>query len=163
MTLKAFAIGASPSADTMGPGGVGLLDFGVLPPEINSGRMYAGPGSPPMLAAAAAWDELAAELGTAASGYSSTITELTSSPWVGPSSVTMLSAVVPYVGWLGAVATLAEQTANQARAAVAAYEAAFAMTVPPAVVLANRVLLMTLIATNLFGQNSAAIAATEDI
>jgi PPE-repeat protein len=138
-----------------------LFDFGVLPPEINSGRMYAGSGSPPMLAAAAAWDELAAELGTAASVYSSTMTELTSSPWVGPSSASMLSAVVPYVGWLGAVATLAEQTANQARAAVAAYEAAFAMTVPPAVVLVNRVSLMTLIATNLFGQNSAAIATTE--
>jgi PPE-repeat protein len=138
-----------------------LFDFGVLPPEINSGRMYAGAGSPPMLVAAAAWDELASELGTAASVYSCTITELTSSPWVGPSSVSMLSAVVPYVGWLDAVATLAEQTANQARAAVAAYEAAFAMTVPPAVVLANRVSLTTLIATNLFGQNSAAIAATE--
>jgi PPE-repeat protein len=138
-----------------------LFDFGVLPPEMNSGRMYAGAGSPPMLVAAAAWDELAAELGTAASVYSSTITELTSSPWVGPSSASMLSAVVPYVGWLDAAATLAEQTANQARAAVAAYEAAFAMTVPPAVVLANRVSLTTLIATNLFGQNSAAIAATE--
>ena len=161
MTLKAFAIGASPSADTTGPGGVGLLDFGVLPPEINSGRMYAGAGSSPMLAAAAAWDELAAELGAAASGYSSTITELTSSPWIGPSSVSMLSAVVPYVGWLGTLSTLAEQTAHQARAAVGAYETAFAMTVPPAVVLANRVSLMTLIATNFFGQNSAAIAATE--
>ena len=138
-----------------------MLDFGVLPPEINSGRMYTGPGSPPMLAAAAAWDELAAELGTAASGYSSTITELTSSPWVGPSSASMVGAVVPYVGWLSALATVAEQAANQARAAVAAYEAAFAMTVPPAVVLSNRVLLMSLIATNFFGQNSAPIAATE--
>jgi PPE family/PPE-SVP subfamily C-terminal region len=66
-----------------------LLDFGVLPPEMNSGRIYAGAGSPPMLVAAAAWDELAAELGTAASVYSSTITELTSSPWVGPASVSM--------------------------------------------------------------------------
>lgn len=42
------------------------MDFGVLPPEINSGRMYAGPGSGPMMAAAAAWDSLAAELGLAA-------------------------------------------------------------------------------------------------
>ncbi|WP_152406935.1 PPE domain-containing protein, partial [Mycobacterium tuberculosis] len=25
-------------------------DFGALPPEINSGRMYCGPGSGPMLA-----------------------------------------------------------------------------------------------------------------
>ena len=38
------------------------MDFGALPPEINSGRMYAGPGAGSMLAAAAAWDGLAAEL-----------------------------------------------------------------------------------------------------
>ncbi|ORB32742.1 PPE domain-containing protein, partial [Mycobacterium paraseoulense] len=25
-----------------------MFDFGALPPEINSGRMYAGPGSGPM-------------------------------------------------------------------------------------------------------------------
>jgi PPE-repeat protein len=35
------------------------------------------------------------------------------------------------------------------------------MTVPPPVIAANRVLLMTLIATNFFGQNTPAIAATE--
>lgn len=138
-----------------------MLDFGVLPPEINSGRMYAGPGAQPMLAAAAAWDELAAELGTAASGYGSAITELTGAPWIGPSSTSMVSAVTPYVDWLGAVATLAEDTANQARAAVAAYEAAFAMTVPPQVIASNRTLLMSLIATNFLGQNTPAIAATE--
>jgi PPE family len=28
------------------------MDFGALPPEINSTRMYSGPGSAPMLAAA---------------------------------------------------------------------------------------------------------------
>ena len=33
-----------------------MLDFGALPPEINSGRMYVGAGSGPMLAAATAWD-----------------------------------------------------------------------------------------------------------
>jgi PPE-repeat protein len=55
----------------------------------------------------------------------------------------------------------AEETANQARAAVAAYEAAFAETVPPPVIVANRTLLMTLVATNILGQNTPAIAATE--
>ena len=35
------------------------------------------------------------------------------------------------------------------------------MTVPPPVIVANRVLLMTLIATNFFGQNTPAIMATE--
>ncbi len=36
-----------------------MLDYGALPPEINSTRMYAGPGSAPLIAAAAAWDVLA--------------------------------------------------------------------------------------------------------
>jgi PPE-repeat protein len=138
-----------------------VFDYGLLPPEINSGRMYAGPGSAPMLAAATAWDELGAELGTASSGYGSVISELTSAAWVGPSSSSMVAAVVPYVTWLGAAASLAEETASQARSAAAAFDAAFAMTVPPPVIAFNRALLMTLTATNFFGQNSPAIAATE--
>ena len=138
-----------------------MFDFGALPPEINSGRMYAGPGSGPLMAASAAWDEIAAELATAASGYSSVVSELTGGPWVGPASSSMVSAVLPYVSWLGAVTGLAEETASQGRAAAAAYEAAFAMTVPPPVIAANRVLLATLVATNFFGQNTPAIMATE--
>jgi len=35
-----------------------VMDFGALPPDINSARMYAGPGSGPPLTAAAAWDGL---------------------------------------------------------------------------------------------------------
>jgi PPE-repeat protein len=138
-----------------------VLDFAALPPEVNSGLMYAGPGSGPMMAAAAAWDELAAELATTASGYGSVVSELTSAPWVGPSSRTMVAAVTPYVSWLSAAAGQAEETASQARAAAGAYETAFMMTVPPPVIAANRVLLMTLIATNFLGQNTPAIAATE--
>ena len=138
-----------------------MFDFGALPPEINSGRMYAGPGSGSMMAAASAWDGLAAELTTGASGYGSVIDELTGSPWLGPASRAMMAAVTPYVSWMSAAGAAAEDAASQARAAAAAFETAFAMTVPPPVIAANRVLLMTLIATNFFGQNSAAIAATE--
>ncbi|MCV7195018.1 PPE family protein [Mycobacterium angelicum] len=137
------------------------MDFGALPPEINSGRMYAGPGSGPMMAAAAGWDGLAAELGTAAAGYGAVITELTSAPWVGPAATAMVAAATPYVAWLNGATEQAEQAGMQARAAAAAYETAFVMTVPPAVVAANRTLLLTLIATNFFGQNTPAIAATE--
>jgi PPE-repeat protein len=123
--------------------------------------MYTGPGSGSMMAAAAAWDGLAAELSSTVTGYTSVITELTSSPWLGPASRSMVAAAAPYVSWLSRAATLAEEASNQARAAAAAYEAAFAMTVPPPAVAANRVLLMTLVATNFFGQNTPAIAATE--
>lgn len=33
-----------------------MIDFGALPPEINSLRMYTGAGAAPMMAAAAAWN-----------------------------------------------------------------------------------------------------------
>ncbi len=137
------------------------MDFGAFPPEINSALMYAGPGSGPMMAAASAWDGLAAELSSAAAGYQSVITALTSEGWSGPASTTMARATAPYITWLSSTAAQAEQTAAQAKAAAAAYEAAFAMTVPPPVVAANRVRLATLVATNVLGQNTAAITATE--
>jgi PPE-repeat protein len=136
------------------------MDFGMLPPEINSGRMYTGPGAGSMLGAAAAWNELAAQLHSAAASYSSAISGLTAG-WQGPSSAMMAAAVAPYTAWMGATATQAEQAATRARAAAAAYETAFAATVPPQIVAANRALLMSLIATNFLGQNTAAIAATE--
>ena len=138
-----------------------MFDFGALPPEINSARMYAGAGPGPMMAAAAAWDYLAAELASSASSYSSTTAELTSSSWFGPASRSMLAAVTPYVSWLSAAAALAEQTSAQAKVVASAFEAAFAMTVPPPVVAENRTRLMILVATNFFGQNAPAIAATE--
>jgi len=137
------------------------MDFATLPPEINSARMYAGPGPGPMLAAASAWDGLAAELQSTAASYRAAISELTGGPWLGSSSASMAAAATPYLDWVTTTAAQAEQTATQARAAAAAYEAAFAMTVPPPVIAANRSLLMTLIATNVLGQNTAAIAATE--
>jgi PPE-repeat protein len=97
-----------------------VLDFGLLPPEVNSGRMYSGPGPGPLLAAAEAWDSLASDLGFASTGYSSTLSELTSGSWTGPTSSAMTAAVTPYVDWLSTTAAQAEETANQARAAVAA-------------------------------------------
>ena len=138
-----------------------MLDFGALPPEINSGRMYVGPGSGPMLAASAAWDELAAELQSTAASYGSTIQGLTVGGWTGPSSIAMAAAAAPYVTWINAAGAQAEEAATQAKLAAGAYETAFAATVPPPVIAANRALLMMLIATNILGQNTAAISATE--
>ena len=138
-----------------------MLDFAALPPEINSARMYAGPGSAPTMAAAAAWNTMAAEMRFAAANYGSVLSELTSESWLGPSSTSMLAAAAPYLAWLSTTATQAEETGTQANAAAAAYESAFAMTVPPPVVAANRAQLSMLVATNVFGQNTPAIAATE--
>jgi PPE-repeat protein len=137
------------------------MDFAMLPPEVNSARMYAGPGPGPMLAAAAAWDGLAAELQSTAASYRTAISELTDGPWLGASSASMAAATAPYLDWMTTSAGQSEHTATQAKAAAAAYETAFAMTVPPAVIAANRSLLMALVATNVLGQNTAAIAAAE--
>jgi PPE-repeat protein len=138
-----------------------LPDFVLLPPEINSARMYAGPRSGTMWAAATAWDGLAAQLGSAASSFQSSVSALTGGAWQGPASMTMASAAAPYVRWLTATSVKAELVANQARLSAGAFEAAFTATVPPEIIAANRALLMTLIATNILGQNTAAIAATE--
>src|ERR1700722_1666533 len=137
------------------------MDFGFLPPEINSGRMYTGPGAGPMLAAAAAWDDLADELSSTAASYASTVSSLTGGTWQGPSSESMATAAATYVEWMNTTAAQAEETSSQAKAAVAAYEACFAATVPAQVIETNRALLMMLTATNILGQNTPAIAATE--
>jgi PPE-repeat protein len=137
------------------------MDFGALPPEINSGRMYSGPGSAPMLAAAAGWDELSGELYSAAASYSSVISGLTGGSWKGPASASMAAAAATHVAWMGAAATQAEQAATQARAAASAFESAFAATVPPPIIAANRAQLAMLVASNFLGINTAAIMATE--
>lgn len=137
------------------------MDYGLLPPEINSGRMYSGPGADSLLAAGAAWAGLAAELHGAAAGYRSVISRLTCGPWQGPASLALATAVAPYVAWLVGSAENAELTASQAAAVAAAYDTAFALTVPPPVIAANRAHLAALVATNIFGQNSPAIATTE--
>jgi PPE-repeat protein len=137
------------------------MDFGLLPPETNSARIYAGPGAGPLLAAATAWDGLAADLHATAAAYHAVILELATGPWLGPSSALMVGASVPYLAWLHETAGRAEGTAIQAKAAVAAYEAAHRMTVPPPVIAANRAQLATLVANNVMGQNTPAIAANE--
>lgn len=137
------------------------MDFGALPPEINSTRMYSGPGSAPMLAAAAAWERLVDDLYSTASAYGSAIADVTGGPWHGPGSTAMAAAATPHLQWITATAARAAQAATQAKVAAAVYEAAFAQMIPPVVITANRVELASLIATNILGQNTPAIAATE--
>ena len=137
------------------------MSFMMFPPEINSGLMYSGAGSGPLMAAASAWDELAADLEATASSYQAVLGQLTGSTWLGPTSARMAAATAPFVDWLAVTAGQAAETSAQARLAAAAYEGAFTATVPPAVIAANRSLLAALVATNFLGQNTPAIAATE--
>jgi PPE-repeat protein len=138
-----------------------MVDFGAFPPEFNSARMYAGPGSSSLQAAASAWNGLAAELQSAAANYETVITQLANDEWMGPASAAMASAAQPYVSWMSSVAAQAEQAATQARAAAAAYEQAFAATVPPPAIAANRAATAAYTQANVFGQYTPTIAQLE--
>ncbi|MGH3634488.1 PPE family protein [Mycobacterium sp.] len=138
-----------------------MLDFGALPPEVNSTRMYAGAGSGPMMAAASAWDVLAGQLESVSRGYAAVIAGLQGEGWSGSASDAMADAAAPFVAWVATTGAKAEEAAIRARAAAGAYETAFAATVPPALVTANRGQLANLVATNTLGQNTTQIAATE--
>ncbi|WP_036457465.1 PPE family protein [Mycobacterium marinum] len=138
-----------------------LASFSVLPPEINSARLFGGAGSAPMLAAATAWDGLSAELSGAAGSFGSVTSGLAAGVWQGPASAAMTVAAGHYVGWLRTSALHAAGAAAAARAAAAEFEAALAATVHPVAVAANRAQLASLVMTNLFGQNAPAIAAAE--
>jgi PE-PPE domain/PPE family len=137
------------------------MKFSVWPPEVNSALALDGPGSGPMLEAAAAWDGIGSELSLAANAFGSVTTDLAGQAWQGPASAAMTNAAARYVDWLGGAAAQAEQSAAQARAAATAFEAALATIVDPGLITANRGHLVSLVSSNLFGQNAPAIAAVE--
>ena len=139
------------------------MSFFTLPPEINSLRMFLGAGSTPMLQAAAAWDGLAAELGTAAQSFGSVISNLAGQAWQGAASAAMAAAAAPYAGWLAAAASQSQGAAGQAMAVVSAFEAAQAATIHPGAVDSNRNAFVNLVMSNLFGQNAPLIALAESI
>ncbi|MBW0013061.1 PPE family protein [Mycobacterium sp.] len=135
--------------------------FAWLPPEINSARIFAGPGAAPLLAAATAWNGLAEDLASSASSFFSVTSDLANGSWQGASAAAMLAVSTQYVSWLSAAAAQAEAASSQASAIAAAFEAAVAATVQPAVVAANRTLVQALAHTNWFGINTPAIMDTE--
>jgi hypothetical protein len=137
-----------------------MPDFGMVPPEITSGRLYDGPGAGSLRSAAGGWSQVAADLDSTATAYSRVLQDLMD-VWYGPSATAMREAAAPYVQWLRNTAIQAAQTGIQADVAAAAFQSAYETVVPPAAIAANRVALARLVVTNLFGQNSAAIASTE--
>ncbi|VBA56874.1 putative PPE family protein PPE42 [Mycobacterium attenuatum] len=77
-----------------------MTDFAILPPEINSARLYVGAGLAPMAEAAAAWEGLAAELDWATTAFSSVTSGLAGWSWQGAASAAMAEAATSYLGWL---------------------------------------------------------------
>ncbi|OBH02803.1 MULTISPECIES: PPE family protein [unclassified Mycobacterium] len=138
-----------------------MSDLGILPPEVTSAMIYAGPGSGSMMAAAAAWNGIAAELNAAALGYDQIVTQLAGEEWLGPASASMASAAQPYVQWMTTTAGQAEESAAQAQNAAAAYETVLASVVPPPLIALNRTELSQAMATNVLGQNNGIISQLE--
>jgi PPE-repeat protein len=138
-----------------------VFDFAAQPPEVISAKIYSGPGTGSLQTAATAWQGLAGDLQSTAANYQSVISGLVSGEWTGPSSEAAAAAAAPYVSWLSTTAAQAEQTAGQAQAAASAFETALAAAVPPTEIAANRTQLLSLLQTNILGQNNASIAALE--
>jgi PPE-repeat protein len=137
------------------------MNFAVLPPEVTSAQMYTGAGSGPMLAAAASWAGLGDELGSAADSFSSVTSGLADGPWQGPASAAMAAVAAQYAQWLNASAAQAAGVASNANATAAIFDAAKAAITHPEAVTGNRLQLLSLVRSNLFGFNAPAIAATE--
>jgi PPE-repeat protein len=136
------------------------MEFTTLPPEVISALIHTGPGAESLASAAAAWQELSASLEDAAEGYAASLSAL-GDTWYGPSSMAMAQSAAPYVSWLRTTSQQAELTAVAAQSAAAAVNTVRATVVPTAAVVANRIRLWQLLATNIFGQNLPAIAETE--
>jgi PPE-repeat protein len=136
------------------------MEFTTLPPEVISALIHSGPGAESLANAAAAWQQLSANLEDAADNYASSLSSMDES-WYGPSSAAMFQSVTPYVTWLRTTAQQAQQTAAAAQSAAAAFSSVQTSVVPTATVTANRMRLVQLLATNVFGRNLPAIAQTE--
>ncbi len=130
------------------------------PPEVTSTLIHSGPGAGSLIEAAGAWQSLGVELENSVAVYASVLSSLIES-WDGSSSMAMLQAVQPYLIWLRETAQQAQQMATSAESAAGAFTAVQSTVVHPSVVTANRTRLAQLLATNGFGQNTAAIAETE--
>ena len=138
-----------------------VFDFAARPPEVNSTMMYSGAGAGPMMAAAATFGNLSSELSTNAAAYESVISQLTGTDWTGPSATAAAASAQQNIDWLQTTSVQLQEAAAKATASAAAYEAAFSATIPPPVVYANRAQLAALVATNILGQNTPAIALNE--
>jgi PPE-repeat protein len=131
------------------------------PPEIISTWIYTGPGSAPLMAAATAYANLAAEVSSTATQWESIISLLTTEQWTGTGSAAAAAAAQPIVNYLTTTAAALEQASTQATASAAAFEAARAAVVPPWVVLQNRAQYYALLPFAIIPTVAAELAALE--
>ena len=115
-----------------------MIDFGALPPEVNSTRMHCGLGSETLVTSATAWTALAAQLGSAGAAFQEVTMALAGGPWTGPSAVTMAAAAAPYVAWVMAEAALCGERGMAATNAAMAFETARLGHIHPTIVASKK-------------------------
>jgi hypothetical protein len=151
-------IAAAMTAGTSEAGDHGTFWQSLIPPEVRQCSVERGP----LHTAAVERDALADERATSAAGYKSIVDPLVDERWAGASSTAMLAAIAPYTSWMNAAGDQAMKAAEQAQAAVAAYEKAYLATVDPTTVQQSREMLVKAVSDNLFGYNANLIKETED-
>lgn len=132
-----------------------------IPPEINAFRltmMGAGPTAHVPVVVAYA-DAAATHLEQAA--QQAVTTAATAPSFVGFGGASMVSAATPMSAWMGAAGAHASAAAATVQGAMAGYSAAVVSTIPHPVVVQNRLREAALVASNILGQNTPAIAEAE--
>jgi PPE-repeat protein len=146
------------------------MSWAATPPEVIGAQIYGGAGITPLTNAAAALGALATELGTAATQWQSELNVLIGTTgWTGTGAAAAQAAAETYIAWLQTTATEVGQAATLAGNSAAAYGLVATPAFPgvgvvdPATVLANRTAQAALVASNVLGVNTMAIAALDTL
>ncbi|HEY3995853.1 MAG TPA: PPE family protein [Mycobacterium sp.] len=133
----------------------------AFPPEVHSTLLSSGPGSGPLLAAAATWSSMSAEYVSAADELTGLLGAAQGSAWQGPSAEQYVAAHAPYLGWLHESSAKSAAAATLHETAATAYTAALAAMPTLPELAANHAIHGALLATNFFGVNTIPIAVNE--
>lgn len=137
-----------------------FVDFWALPPEANSFRLSSGAGPAAHAPEIAAYQTAA--ITHAEQAVQQTVTTAATVPsWQGPGGAAMATSSAGLSGYNGEVAGFAEKAVATITGLTTAYTAAVAATVHYSIAIANRFRQAGLIASNIIGQNTIAIAEGE--
>jgi PPE-repeat protein len=136
------------------------IEYGAMPPELNTARLQAGAGEAPMMQAAAGWEAWAVALETQAAELAAALSAL-SGAWTGTGSERGVAACMPMVMWLQTLALQAQKRAAQAAAQATSYVTAATATPQIPEIVDNHVTHAVLQATNFLGVNTVPIGFNE--